>query len=61
MLGLKELRKEKKLTQEELAIKCGVIRQTISEIECGRKKPSIKLAKKLEKVLDVKWSIFFEE
>lgn len=60
MIDLQELRAKKGLTQEQLAAKVGVIRQTISEIECGRNKPSVELAKKLGEVLEVKWTNFFE-
>lgn len=60
MIDLKELRTSKGLSQQELATKCGVIRQTISNIECGLSKPSIDLAKKLDEVLEVDWTLFFE-
>ena len=60
MIDLKELRTSKGLSQQELATKCGVIRQTISNIECGLSKPSIDLAKKLSEVLEVDWTLFFE-
>lgn len=60
MIDLKELRTSKGLSQQELATKCGVIRQTISNIECGLSKPSIDLAKKLGEVLEVDWTLFFE-
>jgi len=43
---VKKLREEKELTQEELAKKMGVIRQTISAIECGSN-PSVDLLKQL--------------
>lgn len=61
MIDLKEERQKANMTQNELAEKCGVIRQTISEIEAGRNKPSVKLAKAIAEVLDLKWEEFFEE
>lgn len=61
MSNLKELRTSKGITQQELATQCGVLRQTISNIECGLTKPSIELAKKLGKVFGIPWSKFFEE
>ncbi|BBK61882.1 putative HTH-type transcriptional regulator YqaF [Amedibacterium intestinale] len=61
MIDLKELRTSKGFSQQELATKCDVIRQTISNIECGLSKPSIELAKKLGEVLEVDWTLFFEE
>lgn len=62
MVDLKEVRESKGFTQQELADKCGVIRQTISNIECGfTKVPSIMLAKRLGEVLSIPWVNFFEE
>lgn len=61
MIDLKKAREDAKMTQIELAEKCGVIRQTISEIEVGRNKPSVKLAKAIADVLNLQWEEFFEE
>lgn len=47
---LKELRDSKNITQEDLAIKVGVSRQTIISLEKGKYNPSIFLAHKLAKV-----------
>ena len=44
---LEELRKERGITQEELAALLGVSRQTISSLEKGRYNPSIQLAFKI--------------
>jgi putative transcriptional regulator len=44
---VKELRKERGLTQEELAAAIGVSRQTIISIERGRYVPSLPLALKI--------------
>lgn len=46
-----ELRKNKKLTQAELAKKCKVSRQTINAIENDRYDPTLKLAFKISTVL----------
>lgn len=61
MIDLKELRTQKGISQKELADKCDVVRQTISNIECGMTKPSVELAKKMAVVLDVEWTIFFDD
>ena len=45
-------RKEKKLTQEELANLAGVTRQTILAIENDKYDPTLKLAMMLAKILD---------
>ncbi|WP_088186930.1 helix-turn-helix transcriptional regulator [Desulfosporosinus sp. FKA] len=44
---LEEIRKERGITQEELADKLEVSRQTISSLENGRYNPSIMLAFKI--------------
>jgi putative transcriptional regulator len=51
---LKELREKFILTQEELASKVGVSRQTIISIERGRYSPSLILAFKLAGVFGLK-------
>jgi len=47
-------------TQEELARKVGVSRQTINYIEKGRYQPSVRLALKLSTVLKCKVEDIFE-
>lgn len=51
---LKELREKHNLTQEDLAIKVGVSRQTIISLEKGKYNPSIFLAYKIAKVFGLK-------
>ncbi|MEM2525915.1 MAG: helix-turn-helix transcriptional regulator [Candidatus Methanomethylicaceae archaeon] len=48
------------ITQEDLAIKVKVSRQTIVYIEKGKFNPSVKLALKLAKVLNCKVEDLFE-
>lgn len=48
-----ELRKKNNLSQEELAEKVGVARQTISKWELGETSPDIKQAKILSKIFNV--------
>ncbi len=61
MSTLRELRINNGMTQKELAAHCGVVRQTISNIELGVTEPSVKLAKKIADVFGVDWYILFEE
>ncbi|WP_417897738.1 helix-turn-helix transcriptional regulator [Bacillus haimaensis] len=49
---IKDLRKATKMTQEELAIKVGVSRQSIIAIESGKYNPSLELAYNISKVFD---------
>ena len=44
-----ELRKQQKLSQEELALAVGVTRQTITSIEIGKYTASLQLAYKIAK------------
>ena len=61
MVNLKQVREEAGLTQEQLAAECNVIRQTISNIECGLSRPSVETAKLIAKVLDISWTDFFTD
>lgn len=59
---IKELRARHNLTQEQLAEKIGVRRETILFIESGKYNPSLKLAFKIAKELESKIDeIFFYE
>lgn len=49
---IKELRKARKMTQEDLSKKVGVSRQSIIAIESGKYKPSLELAYKIAKEFD---------
>jgi putative transcriptional regulator len=51
---IKEIRKKLGITQEQLAEKCGVVRQTINCIENNKYDPTLELAFKLSKTLNVK-------
>lgn len=51
---IKELRAKYDLTQEELAKKVGVRRETIVFLEQGKYNPSLKLAHDIAKTLKVK-------
>ena len=57
---LRELRAREKLTQDELAQKAGVTRQTILAIENGKYKPSRELAFKLSVIFNVPIEKIFE-
>ena len=49
---MKEIREERKITQEKLASLVGVTRQTIINIEKGKYKPTVLLALKISRVLN---------
>lgn len=50
--NIKELRKAKKLSQQELANRCNVTRQTINAIENNKYDPTLQLAFDLAKELN---------
>jgi putative transcriptional regulator len=51
--SIKELRKQHKLSQEELALAVGTTRQTITSIECGKYTASLVLAYKIAKYFEL--------
>lgn len=61
MLDLKELRMERMLSQKQLAELINVKRSTITQIELGVNKPSVKTAMALGELFKVDWRGFFEE
>lgn len=60
---IRELRKLKKITQEELSKRVGVSRQSIIAIESGKFNPSIELAYNISKVFNctIEEVFLFEE
>lgn len=55
-----ELRKQRKLSQEELAMAVGVTRQTITSLECGKYTASLVLAYKIAKYFGLKIEEVFD-
>lgn len=60
MNNLKNIRIQKGLSQKQVADLCNVKQPTYSRIESGIRTPSVQLAKKIAKVLELNWTIFFE-
>jgi transcriptional regulator with XRE-family HTH domain len=57
--NLKSYRKEKKISQLELALRCDSAQTYISEIEVGKKFPSPDMIEKIAKALNIEsWSLF---
>lgn len=57
---LKKLRKERGYKQIEIAKICDITQGCYTHIETGKRKPSVELAKKIAKVLNFEWTLFFE-
>ena len=60
IVHLKRHRTERGMTQEDLAERAGVTRQTIISIERGRYSPSIELALRLGRIFGVPVEALFE-
>lgn len=60
---IKELRKDKKITQDELAASVGVTRQTIISLENGKYNASLQLAYKIARYFgtNIESVFIFEE
>lgn len=58
---LREVRKQRGLSQEALALNAGVERNYISLIELGRNSPSIRILYKICKVLDISPSLLLAQ
>ncbi|UHA73763.1 helix-turn-helix transcriptional regulator [Paenibacillus sp. 481] len=48
-------------TQKEVAVLSGINRSSYSNIETGRRDPSVSVAKRIGQVLTFDWKRFFEE
>lgn len=57
---IRDLRKQKRLSQEELAFRSGLHRTYISDIERGSRNVSIKNIEKIAKALDVSSKALFD-
>lgn len=53
-------RKEKKLTQAELAQLIGASQRTVAAIEGGTRRPSVDMAQRIETELGLPWTRFYE-
>ena len=58
---LQGLRKEAKVTQEDLAQNLGVSQRMIAACELGERRPSPGLAQRISAELGIRWTDFFEK
>ncbi|PIQ76333.1 transcriptional regulator [Candidatus Peregrinibacteria bacterium CG10_big_fil_rev_8_21_14_0_10_49_24] len=58
--SIRKLRFDKSMTQEELALRTGVSRQTIMSIERGQTNPSVLLAYKIAAALNEDVTVVFQ-
>lgn len=60
-MNLQVMRREKKMTQAQLAKECDCDRSMIGKVENGEVKPSVKLAKAIACALGIDWTSFYED
>lgn len=60
-MDLVAYRREKGMTQEEVAAAACIARVTYTNIENGRRRPSPDVAKRIAAVLEIDWTEFFAE
>lgn len=58
---LKDIRVAAGLTQEDVADQAGVTRAMYGHIETGERGATVMNAKRIAKVLDFEWTLFFED
>jgi transcriptional regulator with XRE-family HTH domain len=54
------IRNNENLTQNEVADSIGISRAYVTSIETGTRQPSVKVAKRIAKLLNFEWTIFFD-
>ena len=60
-MNLKEIRKEKGITQQQLAESSGINQSQVARYESGERMPRPKVAQRIAKVLDFDWKELYEE
>jgi len=60
MEWLREIRKENGMTQEEAAEKTDIKRASYSNIENGKRRPSVEAAKRIAGLFGFDWTRFFD-
>lgn len=56
-----ERRKELGYLQDDVAREVGIGRAAYCRIELGEREPSVKVAKRIGKMLDIDWTLLFKE
>lgn len=60
-MNLAEIRKEKGLTQADVAAETGMTQQMYCYVETGRRRPSVSAAKRIAAVLGFDWTEFYDD
>lgn len=60
MRWLKEIREERKMSQQDVSSAANIRQASYSNIEAGKRKPSVSVAKKIAAVLGFDWTRFYD-
>lgn len=60
-MTIREIRKERGLTMKQVADMVQVSEAVISLIETGKRRPSIRVAKRLGKLFGIRWEDFYKD
>lgn len=58
---LEAIRREKNMTQKEVAEAVGITQVSYSNIENGKRRPSVSTAKRIAAVLGFDWTEFYDD
>ena len=58
-MRIRYLRIQKKLSQEDLSLQAGVSKNYLSDLECGRRNPTLKILKRIARGLAIDLSTLF--
>ena len=58
---MSEARQRRRLTQGEVARCCGISRSAYQKYEYGQRNPTLRMQRKLIRVLNLPWDLFLEE
>ncbi|MCF8563978.1 helix-turn-helix transcriptional regulator [Alicyclobacillus tolerans] len=53
------MRRQRRMSQQQLAMRAKISRNYLSEIECGVKNPSVIVSKRIAQVMGCEWVQFF--
>lgn len=59
-MRIRYLRKQKNMSQEDLALECGVNKNYLSDLERGTRNPTVKVMEKIAKALEIDLSTLFK-
>ena len=59
-MRIRYLRKQKNMSQEDLALECGINKNYLSDLERGTRNPTVKVMEKIAKALEIDLSTLFK-